>query len=135
MSDLVYEQKIDLPYNYTAGAAHRAALNGLREGRLVGSRADELLAVPARPFAPDGSRLTELEDVPDEGVLEAVTVAHHIDGAPAFGLVRIDGASWPMLHRLGDGAEALGPGARVRAVWREERSGSIDDIAHFAPAP
>lgn len=134
MSELIYEQKIDLPYNYTAGAAQRAALNGLREGRLVGSRAGERTAVPARPFAPDGERLDEFVEAADEGVLVAVTVAHHREGDPAFGLVRIDGASWPVLHRLGDGAQALAPGARVRAVWREERSGSIDDIAHFAPA-
>jgi uncharacterized OB-fold protein len=134
MSDLVYEQKIDLPYRYTAGAAQRAALNGLREGRLVGSRSGERLAVPARPFAPDGARLDDFEDAPDEGVLEAVTTAHHLHGAPAFGLIRIDGAAWPLLHRLGDGAERLEPGARVRAVWRDERSGSITDIAHFGPA-
>lgn len=135
MSDLIYEQKIDLPYSYTAGAAQRAGLTGLREGRLVGSRAGDLLAVPARPFAPDGTHLTEVEDAGDEGVLEAVTVAHHLDGAPAFGLIRIDGASWPLLHRLGDGAERLDPGARVRAVWRAERSGAITDIEHFGPAP
>lgn len=133
MSELVYEQKIDLPYTYTAGAAQRAALGGLRAGRLVGSRSGELLAVPARPFAPDGTRLTELEDAPDSGVLEAVTIAHHLEGAPAFGLIRIDGAAWPMLHRLGAGAERLEAGARVRAVWREERSGGIDDIVYFGP--
>jgi uncharacterized OB-fold protein len=135
VSELIYEQKIDLPYTYTAGAAQRAALNGLRDGRLVGSRAGDRLAVPARPFAPDGTHLTEFEDAGDEGVLEAVTVAHHIEGAPAFGLIRIDGASWPLLHRLGDGAEQLEPGARVRAVWRDERSGAITDIEHFGPAP
>jgi uncharacterized OB-fold protein len=134
MDDLIYEQKIDLPYAYTAGPAHRAALTGLKERRLVGSRAGDLLGVPARPFAPDGTRLDEYEDVPDEGVLEASTVARHLPGAPAFGLIRIDGATWPMLHRLGGGAEALVPGARVRAVWRDERKGAIDDIAHFAPA-
>jgi len=133
MSGLISEQKIDLPYKYTAGAAHRAALNGLRGGRLVGARAGDRLAVPARPFAPDGTRLEEFEDVPGEGVLVAVTVAHHLPGSPAFGLIRIDGSTWPLLHRLGDGAESLAAGARVRAVWREERVGAIDDIVHFAP--
>jgi uncharacterized OB-fold protein len=134
MSHAISEQKIDLPYRYTAGAAHRAALNGLREGRLVGSRSGDHLAVPARPFAPDGTRLDTFEEVAAEGVLAARTVAHHLPGAPAFGLIRIAGASWPLLHRLGDGAEHLEAGAPVRAVWRDEKTGSIDDIVHFAPA-
>jgi uncharacterized OB-fold protein len=134
MSELIFEQKIDLPYVYTAGPVQRAALIGLREGRLVASVGPAFVAVPATPFAPDGAHLRETRELPAEGVLEAVTVAHHLPGAPAFGLVRIDGASHCLLHRLGDGADALPAGSRVRAVWREQRSGSITDIAHFAPA-
>jgi len=136
---LVYEQKIDLPYTYTAGANQRAALTGLREGRLVGARdgAGEAI-VPAKPFGPDGARLTELVDMPDEGTLEAVTLSHHLADAAgrprAYGLIRIDGAGNLLLHRLGGGAEQLGPGARVRAVWRSERGGSIGDVEHFEPA-
>lgn len=133
MSELVFDQKIDLPYVYTAGAVQRDALNGLREGRLVASQGDGYVSVPASPFAPDGTHLRETREITDEGVLEATTVAHHLADAPAFGLIRIDGASHPLLHHLGDGAEELGPGDRVRAVWREERTGSITDIVHFAP--
>lgn len=134
MSELVFDQKIDLPYVYTAGAVQRDALIGLREGRLVASQGDGYVSVPASPFAPDGTHLRETRELPAEGVLEAVTVAHHLEDEPAFGLIRIDGASHALLHRLGDGAETLEPGTRVRAVWREERTGSITDIAHFAPA-
>lgn len=112
----------------------RAALNGLREGRLIGSTNGNHTAVPASPFAPDGAHLRETTELEAAGTLEGVTIAHHLPGAPAFGLIRIEGASQPLLHRLGDGAEALGPGASVRAVWRDERAGSIDDILHFAPA-
>lgn len=134
MSELVFDQKIDLPYVYTAGAVQRDALTGLREGRLIASLGDGYVSVPASPFAPDGTHLRETRELAAEGVLEAVTVAHHLVDEPAFGLIGIDGASHPLLHRLGDGAEKLAPGARVRAVWREERTGSITDIAHFAPA-
>lgn len=135
MSELVFDQKIDLPYVYTAGAVQRDALNGLREGRVIASHGNGYVSAPAAPFAPDGTHLRETRELLPEGVLEASTVAHHIPDAPAFGLIRLDGASHPLLHRLGDGAESLGPGARVRAVWREQRSGSITDIEHFAPAP
>jgi uncharacterized OB-fold protein len=135
MSELVFDQKIDLPYVYTAGAVQRDALNGLREGRLIASQGDGYVSVPASPFAPDGTHLRDTRELVPEGVLEASTVAHHLPGAPAFGLIRLDGASHALLHHLSDGAERLDPGARVRAVWREERTGSITDILHFAPAP
>jgi uncharacterized protein len=134
MTDLVFDQKIDLPYVYTAGAVQRDALNGLREGRLIASEGNGYVSVPASPFAPDGTHLRDTHELAPEGVIEASTVAHHLPGAPAFGLIRLDGASHGLLHHLADGAESLGPGARVRAVWREERTGSITDIAHFAPA-
>lgn len=134
MPELVFEQEISLPYAYTAGAVQRAALIGLREGRLIGSTNGSYTAVPAAPFAPDGAHLRDTVELDPSGTLEAVTVAHHLPGAPTLGLIRLAGASQPLLHRLGDGAESLGPGARVRAVWREARSGSIDDIVHFAPA-
>jgi uncharacterized protein len=134
MGELVFDQKIDLPYVYTAGAVQRDALNGLREGRLIASEGDGYVSVPASPFAPDGTHLRETRELAAEGVIEACTVAHHLPGAPAFGLIRLDGASHALLHHLGDGAETLSPGARVRAVWRDERTGSITDIAHFAPA-
>jgi uncharacterized protein len=100
----------------------------------VASRGGAHTVVPARPFAPDGTALREIVELPEEGVLEAVTVAHHLDGAPAFGLIRLPGATTLLFHRLGGGAEELAAGARVRAVWRAERSGSILDIEHFAPA-
>jgi uncharacterized OB-fold protein len=134
MADLVFDQAISLPYAYTAGAMHRAALTALREGRLIGSTNGAYTAVPAAPFAPDGAHLRETVELPTTGTLEAATVAHHLPGAPALGLIRLAGASQPLLHRLGGGAETLAPGARVRAVWRDERSGSIDDVEHFAPA-
>ena len=134
MTDVVFDQKIDLPYVYTAGAVQRDALNGLREGRLIASCDDGYVSVPASPFAPDGTHLRDTRELTAEGVIEASTVAHHLPGAPAFALIRLDGASHALLHHLGDGAERLGPGARVRAVWREERTGSITDIVHFAPA-
>ena len=66
-----------------------------------------------------------------EGVVEAVTTAHHRPGAPVYALIRIDGASQPMLHKL----DAPVPvGARVTGVWREERVGAITDIEHFTAA-
>ena len=134
---LVYEQKIDLPYVYTASAAQRAFLRGLTEGRMVASVDDEGgRYVPARSHAPDGRPLTRTEDVAPAGVLEAATTAHHLPGAPAFGLIRIDGSLTSLVHRLAEGAEGLAPGSRVEAVFAgPQDEPSINAIAHFRPAP
>ena len=132
---LIFEQKIDLPYVYTAGrdAARRADRPARGpDRRRCGRRARRTCR--RGPFAPDGTRLTEPVELPSEGVLEAVTVAHHLDGAPAYGLIRLEGATTLLFHRLGGGAETAEAGATVRAVWRDERQGGIDDIEHWAPA-
>lgn len=131
MSELVFDQKIDLPYVYTAGRVQRDALLGLREGRLIASLGEGYVAVPANPFAPDGRHLRETRELVAEGVVEAVTVAHHRPDSPCYGLIRIDGASHAMLHRLDF---PLAVGSRVRAVWAPQRTGAITDILHFTAA-
>ena len=112
---LIFEQKIDLPYTYTTGRAQRAFLRGLAQGKLIGSHAGGPRYLPARPFAPDGSRLPELEEVTADGVVVACTTANHLGGR-VFGLVRVGDSPTPMLHHL---EEALEPGTAVEPVWEE----------------
>jgi uncharacterized OB-fold protein len=53
-----------------------------------------------------------------------------------MGLVRLDGADTTVNHYLGDGSlDRLAIGARVRAVWRAERRGAMDDILCFEVEP
>ena len=85
-------------------------------------------------------------DVADEGTLVAWTVVHTrlLDprtGEPrptpfGMGLIRLDGADTTLNHHL-DLADpaALRIGQRVRAVWRPERVGAMDDIRHFEVLP
>jgi uncharacterized OB-fold protein len=112
---LIFRQKIDLPYTYTTGRPQRAFLRGLAEGKLVGSHAGGAPYVPARAFAPDGSRLPELAEVAAQGVVVACTTAHHLGGR-VFGLVRVGDSPTPMLHHLD---EPLAPGTEVDPVWEE----------------
>jgi uncharacterized OB-fold protein len=133
MSDgLIFEQKIDLPYTYTVGAAQRAFLRGLVEGKLLASTDGSRRYVPARPFAPDGARLRELVEVEARGVVVAATTANHLQGSPVFALVLIDGAETPMLHHL---EEALEPGTRVEAVWESGAEPGILALRCFRRAP
>ncbi len=131
MTELVFDQKIDLPYTYTAGRVQRAALAGFAEGKLIASEGSGYVAVPAGPFAPDGRHLRDTRELPVEGVVEAVTTAHHRPGEPVYALIRIDGASEPLLHKLD---QVVAVGDRVSGVWREERSGTVTDLEHFTSA-
>ena len=124
---LIFEQKIDLPYTYTTGRAQRAFLRGLAEGKLIGSHAGGPRYVPARAFAPDGSRLPELEEVVAAGVVVACTTASHLGGT-VFGLVRIGDSPTPMLHHLD---EPLEPGTEVEPVWEEGAEPSIRALRCF----
>ena len=112
---LISEQKIDLPYTYTAGRAQRAFLRGLAEQKLIASGGDGERYVPARPFAPDGRRIEGLAEVPARSVVVASTTAHHLDGR-VFALVRVADSVTPMLHLLD---EPLEPGSEVEPVWEE----------------
>jgi uncharacterized OB-fold protein len=121
--------------------------------------------LPPRPMCGDCRvRLSTWVPVADQGVLVAWTIVHvaALDGrtgAPravpyAMALVRLDGADTTLNHfvRTPDflaGASAaqsssssssttpppLAIGDRVRAVWRPDRRGAVDDIRHFEVVP
>lgn len=128
---LIFEQKIDLSYTYTVGAAQRAFLRGLTERKLLASTGDGERYVPARPFAPDGRRLDGLEEVDACGTVVAATTAHHLPGAPVFALVLIDGTAAPMLHLL---EHELAPGTAVEPVWEDGADPGIRALRCFQRA-
>jgi uncharacterized protein len=50
--------------------------------------------------------------------------------------IMLDGASTRLIHNVAGidmarAKELVKPGTRVRAVWRDQRTGSLDDISHF----
>lgn len=133
---MVYSQRIRLPYRYTAGDAHKTFLRGLTDGRILGRRCPDcqLVVVPARPFCPSCSSATA-EDVPveDTGVLLGWTTCSREGGQTTFGMVKLDGADTAMLHVVDAEPDGLVVGTRVRARWAAERAGEITDIAAFVP--
>jgi uncharacterized OB-fold protein len=49
-----------------------------------------------------------------------------------MGLIRLDGADTTLNHYLVESDPAkLAIGQRVRAIWRDQRRGAMDDILHF----
>ncbi len=129
---MILEGSVRLPFRYAAGAATSTFLETLRdEGRILGSRCSACGAVscPARSLcsACDG-RAGELVEVGPEGTLVSWT---EVPGRGAHALVQLDGADTALLHRLLASPEPPRLGARVRASFAEERTGSILDLAGF----
>ncbi|MCC6211059.1 MAG: Zn-ribbon domain-containing OB-fold protein [Burkholderiales bacterium] len=137
--------EMDQSWRYAAPAAMARFCAGLKERRIEALRCGGCgrRYLPPRPVC--GNCHLPLADwvpVADEGRLEAWTVVHvpildprtgRMREAPyGMGLVRLDGADTTLNHFLAQSDPArLAIGQRVRAVWREQLAGAIDDIRHF----
>lgn len=142
---MMVELEMDLTWRYASGAPMERFCAGLLERRIEALRCGgcERRYLPPRPLCGDCRlRLSEWVPVSDEGTLVAWTVVHLpiLDGRTGeprpspygMGLVRLDGADTTLNHFLDESdPERLAVGQRVRAVWREEQLGAIDDILHF----
>lgn len=137
--------EMDATWRYASGDAMEQFANNLKERRIEAMRCDGCgrRYLPPRPFCGICRReLTDWVPVAHEGVLEAWTVVYQpiIDnrtgetreGPYAMGLIRLAGADTALNHYLAETDTArLEVGRRVRAVWRDELRGAIDDILHF----
>ena len=140
----VYHGKIYIPNTYTAGAVGSRFLIELRDNKkIMGTRctACDLVYVPARSVCKHCfAQLDKWVEVSDRGTLQTYTVAGQANGLQPvdppiiYGIVLLDGASTGLVHMLSEvDFEKLAVGMRVKAVFREKRTGSILDIKYFAP--
>ena len=115
--------QLSMPYTLTAGRAAGIFLAELGAQRIIGSRCPACVTVrvPAQDFCGDcGADSSEMVVVPPTGVLEAWTVTDQ----GVIALVRLDGTSVPLLHRIVDTApDQLEIGQRVTATWAPEPVG------------
>ncbi len=136
---------IPLQSLYTAGLGGQIFFKALKErGEIIGTRcqACKQVYVPARAFCERCfAELTEQVKIRPQGTLMSFTFSHYDRdgrrmGKPdALGLVRLEGATTVMLHRLLKVSDAgkVSIGARVRGVIKPKvkRTGSILDIEGF----
>lgn len=146
---LVVPGKWEIEYRYAAGEHASRFFRGLIEGKIYGVRCPSCRKVlmPPRKFCERCMAETaEWVEVKPEGELvNYIIVYRKFYGLPdppyAVGLFKLDGADEPLLHFLGgidltrpqEVARVLRPGVRVRAVFSEQRKGSITDIKYFEP--
>ena len=131
---MIREGTIQIPFRYAAGATASQFLVALRDDeRILGARCPSCQRVlcPAPPYcARCGAATAELVEVGPAGTVVSFTETG--DGR-TFGLILLDGADTALLHRLIEPAPELRCGARVRARFAAERTGSICDIEGFTP--
>ena len=132
--------RMKLEFDYAMGAHAERFFHALRDhARILGVKC----YVPPRPVC--GICFVETRDwgeVSDEGTLVGCTVVDlpFIDPMTGerrpvpygFAIIRLDGADTAMYHFLEEtDPKRMYVGQRVKAVFREQRTGSLQDILHF----
>jgi uncharacterized protein len=141
---LISERNFDSIFSYTAGIVRSKFLTEIRDAqKIIGTRCPvcNQVWVPARSICLKCfSNLNEVVPVGDTGILTTYTVVHAAQPfyaqKPPFvlGIIRLDGADTGLVHFINEvDPEELGTGLRVKAVFKEERIGSILDILYFKP--
>lgn len=135
-----------LSWRYGASWYFAEFIRALRdERRLLGLRCPVCRRVylPPRPVCGNcHAELREWVGVKDTGTVRALTIVHMPIIDPATGqprpapygmaLIQLDGADTTLNHYLAENDPArLRIGMSVRAVWREQGSGALNDIIHF----
>jgi hypothetical protein len=134
------------PFRWSAGTYGSKFLTAIRdERRILGVKCPSCgrVYVPLRRVCgPCYVEMTELVPVSEEGTLVSFSVVSFGFVDPSTGLqkpvpygyaiIHLDGADSYLIHYIDEtDPEKMKPGDRVRAVFAEERTGSLLDIRHF----
>lgn len=133
---------LEYAYRRSVGPVMGRFFGALKEGRIEGVRTRSgRVLVPAQEYDPEtGEAAGEPVPVGSSGVVTAWAWVpkprpkHPLARPFAWALVQLDGADTALLHVVDAGsAERMRTGLRVRARFRDERVGEIQDIACFEP--
>lgn len=137
---LVHESRIKVPYQWSTGIVGTRFFKAIRDDKkILGTRCGKCQKTFVPPVKTCGTCFSVCADwvaVGPEGTIIAVTQAlfdskAHAVANPIFAVIRLDGADTNILHLLADPLERVPIGSRVRAVFKETRTGGILDIDHF----
>jgi len=145
VKNIVCPGRIKVPYTWSVGETGSRFFVALRDNQEIWGikcrACGKVYVYPVKTCPECFIQTEEWVKVEDTGTLESFTIVHyshsmHPFKAPlVYGLVKLDGADGALLHLIGNvKAEQLKTGMRVKAVFAEERKGSIMDIKCFAPA-
>jgi len=144
---LIIPGKWEIPYRHSAGKFATRFFNELKNGKIMGVKCSKCgrVLIPPRSFCERCfTPIEEWVEVKDTGVIETFTICYEkFTGLPdppyTVAVIKLDGADTGMMHFIGGvdlsdpkkAIEKIKVGARVKAKWRAERTGSILDIEYF----
>ncbi len=141
---LVAERNFDSIFSYTAGTVRSRFLTEIRDNKkIVGTKCPhcDTVWVPARSTCVKCfASLREFVEVGHTGTVTTHTLIntfrefYPLRPPFIFGIIQLDGADTGLVHLIGEvNPEKVKIGMRVKAVFKEERIGSILDIKYFKP--
>ncbi len=138
---LTLKGQIAVPYTWWVGDRGSRFLVSIRDNRqIIGTKCRECGRVFVPPRKNCGRCFIDIEewvDVASEGVIEAYTIVHYahpvqpVEPPFAYALIKLDGADVGFLHLMKKDLDKIKNGLRVKAIFREERTGHILDIDSF----
>ena len=137
-----FEGRIPMQYRYTYGIAGDRFFRGLKEGKLIGSRAKQsgIVYCPPRIFCEESfEEIDDIVNLNGKGEVESFTVCFEdLHGMPQLpeiiALVKFDGADTGFAAPLKCDLEEACIGMRVKLSYvpKNRRKGSINDV-YFEP--
>jgi len=148
------EYRLDVIYAVSTGEAYSKFLEGLREGKILGTHCSKCgsVFIPPKVYCPYCfRRISDWVEASDEGTVVTAVVSYvsgtrdRLDKPIVIGVVRLTVPGYSIGERRFPGIMhylCINPedvrnmrafGMRVRASWRKERAGSILDIECFKP--
>lgn len=138
---LTFKGQISVPYTWWVGEVGSRFLIALRdEKRFLGTRCPSCSKVYVPPRRNCGRCFVDMDEwveLGNEGVVTAHTIVrfeYPLQPAKvpfAYAIVKLDGADVGLVHLIREDLDALKNGVRVRAVFKEDRTGHILDIDSF----
>jgi uncharacterized OB-fold protein len=144
MDSRIIPSRVVIPFNYAAGKTASRFFVELRDHkRIMAVRCPgcKKVIVPPQLFCVECfTETTDWIEVGPSGILRNFTVVstaepHYPLPVPfGIGIIRLDAADTDLIHLVGGTAmDTLAAGMRVVPEFREDRTGSINDIHYFKP--
>ena len=138
---LTLKGQIAVPYRWWVGEVGSCFLTALRdEKKILGNRCSQCGTVYVPPRKNCGRCFRDIDEwveLGNEGIVTAHTIVRFsyplqpVKSPFAYALIKLDGADVCLMHIVKENLDRLKNGVRVRARFKEERSGQLLDIDAF----
>jgi uncharacterized OB-fold protein len=141
VTPLTLKGQISVPYNWAVGETGSKFLVSIRDKKkILGAKCSECDTTYVPPRKNCGRCFVDIDgtvEVSNEGTVEACTVVHYshpvqpIEPPFAYALIKLDGSDVGFLHIIKKRVDSVAPRVRVKAKFKDDRTGSILDIDSF----